>query len=155
MSVIHAYWVDGTNVRAQRDGYFLSKKMGGKGAQFHTHTAPGSPGEWFQWSIPTPVIVDGNRSKVKKVFVLYSTEGTAKVMSIHVHDSDEIVAKFDGLAYSGDHSSEIDTKNSWDLNPHHLMKFGLGISVLVDFGPPTKLGVPGVTFYSAGADFVT
>ena len=153
MADIYAYWVDGTNVRAQREGYFLSKKMGGKGAEFRTHTPPGSKGEWFQWSIPTPVLVASKRLKVKKVFVLYSTEGTTKVMSVHVYDANNRIGRFDALAYSGNHSSDLDTKNAWDVNPH-VMKFGLGISVLVDFGPASKVGVPGITFYSAGADFI-
>lgn len=155
MPAIQAYWVDGTNVRAQRQGYFLSQKMGGRGAEFHSHTAPGTPGEWFQWSLPTPVIVNGKRSKVKDVFVLYSTQGTAKVMSVHVYDSARRIATYDGLHYSGDHSSALDVKNGWGIHPRHEMLFGLGISVLVDFGPPSKLGVPGIIFYSAGADFVT
>jgi len=155
MPNIYAYWVDGTNVRAQRQGYFLSTKMGGKGATFQTHTSPGTNGEWFQWAIPTPVIIDGKRASVKKVFVLYSTAGTAKIKSIHVYDSDIRIATFDNLALDGNHSAALDNKNIWDIAPVHAMKFGLGISVLVDFGPQSKVGVPGITFYSAGADFVT
>lgn len=155
MANFHAYWVDGTNVRAQREGYFISTTMGGKGATFRTHTAPGCDGEWFQWAIPTPVIVNGNRSSVIKVFVLYATEGTAKIRAIHVYDSNVRIATFDDLQLSGNHSSNLDVNNTWEMNPSHSMKYGLGISVLVDFGPPSKIGVPGITFFSAGADFTT
>lgn len=155
MPGLHAFWVDGTNVRAQRQGYFLSSSMGGKGATFRTHTAPGARGEWFQWAIPTPVIIDGNRAAVQKVFVLYATEGTAQIRSIHVYDADRRIATFDDLALSGDHSRAIDGSNTWDVVPAQSMRFGLGISVLVDFGPQSPVGVPGITFYSAGADYVT
>jgi hypothetical protein len=153
MASVYANWVDGTAVVAQREGYYLSKTMGGKGATFRSHTAPGTDGEWFQWAIPTPVLVAGKRSSVKKVFVLYATDGTAKVQAVHVYDSDVRIGTFDNLHLSGNHSSGLDNMNSWNV-PEHQMKFGLGISVLVDFGPPSKVGVPGITFYSAGADFV-
>ena len=155
MAKLHAYWVDGTNVRAQREGYFLSQEMGGKGATFRSHTAPGSNGEWFQWTIPTPVITDGNRSTVKKVFVLYGTKGTTEIRAIHVYDAATRIGTFDGLHNSGDHFNEIDAANTWTVPGNHKMKFGLGISVLVDFGPPTQIDVPSITFYSAGADFET
>jgi hypothetical protein len=154
MAGIYANWIDGTAVCAQREGYFLSKTMGGKGATFRTHTAPGSKGEWFQWAIPTPVLVNSKRSFVKKVFVLYSTIGTAKLQAIHVYDSDKKIVGFDNLHYSGNHSSALDAHNSWTISSNHQMVFGLGISVLVDFGPASKVGVPGITFYSAGADFM-
>jgi hypothetical protein len=149
---IYASWIDGTAVTPQREGYFLSKTMGGKGATFRTHTAPGSNGEWFQWAIPTPVIIDGHRVSSSKVFVLYATEGTAQIRAVHVYDSDLRIATFDGLHHSGNHSAEIDAANTWAV-PSHVMKFGLGISVLVDFGPRSKVGVPAITFFSAGADF--
>lgn len=87
--------------------------------------------------------------------MLYATVGTTNIQSIHVYDSDVRIDTFDNLNLSGDHSSFIlDNINTWVVAPEHAMKFGLGISVLVDFGPPTKIGVPEITFFSAGADFV-
>lgn len=153
MPSLYAMWVDGTNVRAQREGYFISKAMTGRGAIFQSHTAPGAPGEWFQWAIPTPVIVAGSRAKVKKIFVFYETDGTAKVMAVHVYDMVYRIGSFENLNYSGDHFTKIDKYNSWVIQPAHEMLYGLGISVLVDFGPPSKIGVPKITFLSAGADF--
>lgn len=149
---LYAMWVDGTNVVAQRDGYFLSKEMRGSGALFLSHTAPGEQGEWFQWSIPTPVIAAGKRASVKKVFVLYETGGTAKIRSVHVFDAGQKIQSFDNLSLSGKHSATLDASNSWNVSAH-AMKYGLGISVLVDFGPASKSGVPAVKFVSAGADF--
>lgn len=155
MTAVHAMWVDGTAVRAQREGYFTSVTMGGKGATFRSHTEPGTSGEWFQWAIPTPVLLNSERPSIKKVFVLYSTVGTAKITAVHVYDAAVRIASFDGLGHSGDHGHDLDPQNTWAITANHPMKFGLGISVLVDFGPASPNGVPAVTFYSAGADFVT
>lgn len=165
MSSLYAMWVDGTNVCAQREGYFISKAMTGRGAIFQSHTAPGSKGEWFQWAIPTPVIVGGTRAELKRVFVFYQTEGTAKIMAVHVYDMAYRIASFENLNYSGNHFEKINDYNKWPppkFNPpnppqevllSHKMQYGLGISVLVDFGPASKIGVPKITFFGAGADF--
>ncbi len=155
MAKLNAIWVDGTNVRAQNDGYFTTHSMTGRAARFSGHTAIGTQGEWFQWSMPTPVIVDGVRATVNKVFVMYQTIGTAKVMAVHVYDAAVRIATFENLNFSGDHFNQIDNCNAWAIQQPHSMLYGLGISVLVDFGPPSKIGVPEIQFFTAGADFYT
>lgn len=150
MGNLQAYWVHGTAVQIEREGYFVTKQHAGFGAIFRTHGA-----EWFHFAIPTPVIVDGTRSSLKKVFVLFKTEGTAKITNIHVYDGNAKIAAFDNIARDGDHSTVIDKDNSWLVAPSPEIKFGLGISVNVNFGPPTKLGVPAIMFVTAGADFET
>jgi Family of unknown function (DUF6623) len=145
----HALWIHGHAVRAQREGYALSKIYLGWGAVYKTQG-----GEWFQVAIPTPVIVGSIDTTLQKVFVLFRTIGTAKITSVHVWDGPTKIQAFDGLALSGDHLSQLDSDNSWNVNPVHI-KWGLGISVHVDFGPPSQVGVPEITFASAGADFVT
>ena len=150
MAKLQASWVHGSSVQMEREGYFISKRRPGYGAHFNTHGT-----EWFHFAIPTPVILDGQRASLRKIFVFYKTEGTAKVTRIHVYDAGDKFKKFENLSLSGDHSEKVDQHNSWVITPSRKMKFGLGISVEVDFGAPTTGGVPGIWFRTAGADFET
>ncbi len=145
----HAMWIHGHAVRAQREGYAISKAFLGWGAVYQMNG-----GEWFHIAIPTPVIVNSIDMNLQKVFVLYKTSGTSKITSVHLWDGPTKIQAFDGLALSGNHLSQIDNSNSWIVNPIHI-KWSLGISVHVDFGPLSQIGVPDITFASAGADFVT
>lgn len=150
MPMLQAFWVHGSNVQMEREGYFISKRRTGYGAHLKTHGK-----EWFHFAIPTPVIVDGKRSSLKKVFVFFKTEGTAKIIAIHIYDGVKKIKAFDNISRSGDHSKGVDQQNSWIIAPARKMKFGLGISVHVDFGKPKKVGVPGIWFVTAGADLET
>jgi hypothetical protein len=152
-----AFWVHGVSVQAEREGNFVLKERHGYAGIFKTHG-----GEWFHFAVPTPVIFDGHRSCVKKVFVLYKTVGTAKVIHIHVYDGGTKIAAFEKLSLTGDHSNNVDAWNSWEMpnalagpTSIHMMSFGLGISVFVDFGGPTTGDVPEIWFTAAGADFET
>jgi len=154
MAKFQASWVHGSSVQIEREGYFISKRRAGYGAHFKTHGK-----EWFHFAIPTPVFVEGKRASLRKIFVFYKTEGTAKITAVHLYDAGgkpfpKTFKEFKKLSLSGDHSTEIDKDNSW-VTPVHSMGFGLGISVLVDFGPKTTGGVPGIWFVTAGADFET
>lgn len=155
MAKLNAIWVDGTNVRAQNEGYFITHQMTGRAARFSGHTAIGTQGEWFQWSMPTPVIIDGVRATVNKIFVMYQTLGTAKIKAVHLYDGAVRFESFDNISYCGDHFENIDNFNAWVIKKPHSMLYGLGISVLVDFGPTSKIGVPEIQFFTAGADFYT
>lgn len=150
MAKIQANWIHGTAVQLEKEGYFISKARTGFGAVFRTHG-----GQWFHFAIPTPVIVDSTRSTLKKVFVLFKTEGSARITSLHLYDGAKKFASFDGLSLNGDHSQSLDPNNVWLPNPPHEMLFGLGLSLHVEFGNPTPGGVPGIWFMTAGADFET
>ena len=144
MAKTQASWIHGVSVQAEREGYFISKARKGFAAEFN-------------FAIPTPVLVDGKPSSLKKIFVFYETKGPAKITDIHVYDAG---AKFDiddleNLSLTGAHSKKIDPYNSWVIKSAPKMKFGLGISVLVDFGASTPGCVPGIKFTAAGADFET
>ena len=155
MAKLQASWVHGSNVQIEREGYFTSKRRTGYGAYFNSHNQPGKGGEWFHFAIPTPVILDGQRSTLKKFFVFYKTKLTAKITAVHVYDAGKKIASFANLSLSGDHSQSVDQDNSWVIAQAPQMKFGLGISVHVDFGSPTPSGVPGIWLVTAGADFET
>lgn len=146
----HAFWVHGNNFRAQREGYFVSKIRKGWGATFRTHGA-----EWFHICIPTPVILGSVDSKLKKVFVFYQTVGSSMITALHVWDGAQKIASFDGLQHAGEHYKKLDSDNTWAMPKLPHVKYGLGLSVHVDFGGPSKIGVPEILFVSAGGDFVT
>jgi hypothetical protein len=148
MPQIHASWVHGTSVQAERQGYFLNVWRPGFGALFISHNAP-SQGEWFHFAIPTPVLISGVRSHLTKALLRYSSVLGAKITAVHLYDAEAKFVSLDNLSLS----STADALASWPVQPPHEMKYGLGISVHVDFGSPTAQGVPGVWFRAAGADF--
>ena len=152
-----AFWVHGVSVQEEREGNFILKERHGYAAIFKTHGR-----EWFHFAVPTPVMSDGDHSFVKKVFVLYKTGGTARITAIHVYDAGKRIAAFEKLSLTGDHSDNVDAWNSWAMpkipsgpTSIHMMSFGLGISVCVDFDGPTTGDVPEIWFTAAGADFET
>lgn len=154
MAKLQAWWIHGSSVQIKREGYFISKHRPGYGAHFNSHNEPGK-GEWFHFAIPTPVYVEGQESTLKKIFVLYKTELTAKITAVHIYDAGKHFASFDNLSLTGDHSQGLDPNNTWIITNAPHIAFGLGISVHVDFGPRQTNGVPGIWFRSAGADFET
>lgn len=152
MAKLQASWIHGSSVQIEREGYFISKRRTGYGAHFNTHGK-----EWFHFAIPTPVYVEGQRSKLKKIFVFYKTELTAKITAVHTYFAGKKLASasFDNLSLTGDHSQKLDQHNTWVITSAPPTEYGLGISVHVDFGPPQTSGVPGIWFRTAGADFET
>ena len=146
---LQSFWIHGTSVQQEREGYFISKKREGNGAVFRTHGE-----EWFHFAIPTPVIVANKRSSLMKVAVFYRTTATATISQIEIYDTDRVVFSNDDLrGYNGDHSQQIDDKNSWQMPERIELKTSVGVSLKVNFGPSTKNEVPSVTFLAAGADF--
>lgn len=143
----HAMWIHGNAVRPEREGYHINRANIGWGARIRS-----SGKEWFHFPIPTPVIVDSKDSKVTKVFVLYSTKMNAQITEVHLYDGKKKFKTFKNLSLSGTHDAKLDAQNTWKLSPLHL-KWGLSISVHVDFGGSTPQGVPEINFASAGADF--
>lgn len=150
MAKLQASWIHGSSVQPQREGYFIVKRRYGSGTVYKTHGQ-----EWFHFAIPTPVIMNDQRSSLTKVFVLFDGVLDAKIIKIHVCDANEPINMIENLSLTGNHSEQIDQVNSWNIDPPHQMKYGLGVSVCVDFGATTQQGVPNIKFTSAGADFYT
>jgi hypothetical protein len=148
MPQIHASWVHGTSVQPERQGYFMNVWRPGFGALFVSHNAPGE-GEWFHVALPTPVLIGGVRSHVRKVLLRYASVLGAKITAVHLYDAETKIVGFDNLLLSSPSDALVD----WQVQPPHEMKYGLGVSIHVDFGPPTAQGVPGLWFRAAGADF--
>jgi len=150
MSKVQAFWVHGSAVHAERDGYFITKRLYASGAVFKTHGK-----EWFQFPIPTPVIVDTQRSSLTQCFVLYATGSGARISDVEVFDGEKKIAGFNGLSLTGDHASGLDQSNAWLIGPPVKVLFGVAIRVRVDFGNPQAGSVPNVRFAAAGIDLTT
>lgn len=162
MATKQAMWVHGTQAQAQREAPYLPMSQSPfsiykKNAPYLTRFGWGSQFEfygieWFHFAIPTPVIFGGKHSTLDKAFILYETLLGAKVKALHIYDGLEKIQEFNGLNYTGDHSYGLDVHNTWIIKPVHI-RFGLGLSVEVDFGEFTPNDMPGILFTSAGADF--
>lgn len=150
MSKLQAMWVHGSSVQPEREGYFITKRHYKDGAVFKTHGE-----EDFLFALPTPVIMDGQRSSLIKCFILCELASGAQITEIQLYDGRKKIKTFSGLSLTGDHSTAIDKSNSWTINPPHKMIFGLAICVKVAFGNAQVGSVPNVRFVSAGADFLT
>jgi len=148
MSIKQAMWVHGTSVQAEREGYHISSTRFGWGMHINSHGK-----EWFHFAIPTPVIFSGKNSQLQKAFVLFKTTMNAKIIAVHLYDGKAKFKEFDGLNLSGTHDGKLDQSNTFQVKPIHI-KYGLGLSVNVDFGKSTPQGVPSITFATAGADFI-
>ena len=149
MAKLQASWVHGSSVRAEREGYYISKRFAGYAAQFNTHGE-----EWFHFAIPTPVIIDNNRTSLSKVFLLFKTLNGAKIRHLHVYDGPSKIKTFEDISLSGDYSDNIDNENMWVTNPQPSIKYGVGLSFFVDFGKRNATSVPHISFVTAGADFI-
>lgn len=148
MSIKQAMWVHGTSVQAEREGYHINRARTGWGARFAGHGS-----EWFHFAIPSPVIFGNKNSDLQKAFVFYTTTMAAKIVGVHLYDGKTKFKEFNGLSLSGTHNDELDASNTFTVAPLHI-KYGLGISVCVEFGQSTPQGVPSITFAAAGADFI-
>ena len=99
------------------------------------------------------MIFGGKESKLLKAFVFFKTTMSTKIIDVHLYDGKTKFKEFNGLNLSGSHNGSLDQSNTFQVNPVHV-RYGLGLSVHVDFGKSTPQGVPSITFAAAGADFV-
>lgn len=113
-----------------------------------TWRGKGGTSNWFHISVPTPVIDDDVRVRLERVFVLFSIDRWAQVQSVHVFDGPYRIATFDGLGISGNHSGNIDPNNNWAISGAPEVRWGIGITVGMEFGQEANL-----YFSGAGADF--
>jgi hypothetical protein len=103
---------------------------------------------WFHVAIPTPVISDGTRVALLRVFVLFATDSGVSIDAIHVWDGPNRIQQFDNLTLSGDHLFDIDASNTFALPAVPRILWGLNIAVGVDFSAEGN-----ISFSTAGADF--
>jgi hypothetical protein len=163
----HEMWIHGTAFHPEEPVAFTTCK--GWGAFFRGNPSALQPGSnswsgpavvrhWFHASMPTPVISDGVRPRLTRLFLFYHAD-QAWLRHVDLWDGARRVHGFDlsGVNATGTHHHEIDDLNTFRLDESRTMRFGLGISVQVEFqrGQLSNLQFGGgeVLFSAAGADF--
>lgn len=149
-------WIHGTSVQVEYPGNLESFTRKGWGTMA---TGKHLSRNWFHFSIPTPSLIEGSLPILQKVHVLYNASGflLGGIQNVHIYDGSKKIFSFDDLEYyTGDHSTQIDERNTWDVNGRNRpIRFGLGISVGVYFTPASpEGGISQLTFATAGAEFL-
>jgi hypothetical protein len=160
-------WIHGTTFQAEESvGFSARRGWGGffRGnpsvfqAASQTWVGPASVTHWFHAALPTPVILDGVRPRFTRFFLLYHGD-QAWLRQVHLWDGARRLHGFDLslVNATGSHQHEIDDLNTFRLDESKTVRFGLGISVQVEFqrGQLSNLQLGGgeVLFSAAGADF--
>ena len=115
----------------------------------------------FNFPIPTPVVLDGRRLRLVRVFVLYDTlplSGSTdalgpKLLSVRVFDGSRPISSFDNLALFGPHDKALDGANTFTLAAPLEVFFGLSLSVEMFFAAAPSEEKRTILFTAAGADF--
>ncbi|HEX7154109.1 MAG TPA: DUF6623 family protein [Thermoanaerobaculia bacterium] len=149
-AALHAVWVHGSSVEVEDTAVLNATRRLGWGTVFS-----GKPGKfaWFHINIPTPVIVNDVRAVLEKVFIFYKTDG-ASIRNVHFWDGPHQIKAFDGLMLTGDRSGGIVATNSWAITPAATMRYGLGLSIGVQYSIGFDSAITtDILFTTAGADF--
>src|SRR5436190_23702344 len=81
---------------------------------------------WCHIPIPMPVIMNDQRAKVQKLFLLFeSQEGMGNITNIHIYDSAAHVQDFNNLSLQGNHRLGLDGVNIITLQNPHEVVFGM------------------------------
>jgi len=137
-----AFWEHGNIVEAEDP--VLSMKRWGWGTTIEQNFSY----NWFHFNISTPVLLDGVRSPLKKIFVFFDASPSTTITQIDVWDGATRIKIIDNLSITGNHSNAIDQFNSWIIDPNITINYGLSFSVRVAFGDDGE-----ITFTTVGADF--
>ena len=162
----YASWVHGNAVALESPNNILLRRWG-SGTEMQFTFAPGvsPPGTWCHIGIPTPVIVDGARTKVQTLFLLFKTGQHAAIDNVHIFDGPNKIAGWDVIAgrnyaarRTGDHSRSIDAQNTFTLPASREVSFGLSISftfrpVALNTSLPAVDPEGTLLITTAGADF--
>jgi hypothetical protein len=157
---LQAYWTHGT---VGISHVFPSTiELGGLS---FTGPALGGEGNIF-FPLPTPVVINGNRARLVRVFVLYELHASTSIGPITVLDGQNNPGEFDPQS-TGQNAFNflipgpvnhtgvdglndlIANRTKFEFAPHHpQVFFGLALSVTVRFGLQGK-----VRFTAVGADY--
>ncbi len=109
------------------------------------------PGQasWFHIPLAAPVISNGVRTSLQRVFVLFKSEG-GTITNVHLYDGVSKFKEFD-VALQGDHRNGLDGSNTLELQSPHSVLFGIGISFRFAAAPRSSATLSVAT---AGGDFV-
>jgi len=106
-------------------------------------------GNWFHFSIPTPVFLEDKRATLGSVFALFSID-RGLLDQVFVFDASKQLLFLGELNVSGNHLGGLDGGNSFVVN-HDAIGFGVCFSVhFPAFGDPKGADLH---IAAAGADF--
>lgn len=162
-----ASWAHGNAVVTELPSGLLVRHWGGgTEMQFTFEAGQVPPAAWAHIAIPTPVIINDVRTKVRNLFLLYKTGQHAAIDSVHIYDGPNRIHTEDfvngggpsPLRRTGNHSTAIDSRNTITLAADHEVLWGLSISfkmtplaITVSSPPVDPEGTVLIT--TAGADF--
>ena len=163
----HASWAHGNAVVTELPSGLLVRHWGGGTELQFTFAANQNPPEaWCHIPIPTPVIVNDVRMKVRRLFLLYRTGQHAAIDSVHIFDGPHRIHMEDfrpggggnGPRRSGNHSNGIDPTNIITLGADREVLWGLSIAfrivpVAITISSPPVDPEGTVLITAAGADF--
>lgn len=148
MALAHAMWTHGHSLQVEDPKKGTVEYKG-----FSAKYKPKTLNNWLHFAIPTPVIVNDDRLRVKAVMVRFrcgGSTGIGKVNSIHVYDGETKIDGKDKLNLSPKqwHVERLEVSG----NPE--IQWGLGVSILVGGVDPDSSGL-WVEFSAAGCDFIS
>jgi hypothetical protein len=142
MALKHAAWIHGTSVQLETPSWSALRQG------FYTTVRPsnGPTSEWVHFAIPTPVIINGVRSKAQSAMIRFTTGPQASIGAVHVYDGEKNIYEHNGVNYKGNLQF---IREVIPGEPEVL--WGTGISILINFNG--KGNDAWIALISAGIDF--
>ncbi|QGU00237.1 hypothetical protein SYNTR_1643 [Candidatus Syntrophocurvum alkaliphilum] len=110
----------------------------------------GQPGttNWFQFAIPSPVIMDNKQLKIAAVFIRFKTQSeNVYIKAVNLYDGETLIEKFDF------HHTQQDF-DTIRIDPALVaLNWGLGVSVNVAFNEQADPAT--IAFSAAGCNFIS
>ncbi len=144
---MQAFWTHGNALTIETADNLVSATRFGWGTDVVMKPGQAS---WFHVPLASPVIADGVRTRLQRVFVLFKSEG-GSITNVHLYDGVAKFAAFDGIAFQGDHRNGLDGSNTLELASPHSVLFGIGISFRFAAAPRSSAQLSVAT---AGGDFI-
>lgn len=146
-------WVHGTAAEVENPSALDSNGVfrDGVGSHFFGRSESFN---WFHIPIPTPVVIDGARPSLVKVFFLFKLDA-GHIKHVDVWNGPFRVRQFD-VKLGGNHLEDIDDKNSLAISPPLTISFGLKLALGVQFATlfdPDENAKQDFLIAAAGADF--
>lgn len=173
----YAAWAHGVNTQVERPNLLIGYKNSiatiddgdawlgilrqGDGAKFYGQR---NTDNWFHIALNSPVILNNERLKLSKIFVLFwcGVETTpkdpkdwygTKINSVHVWDGSTRIKTFDNLELTGWHNTIKENVNQFIIEPAIPIYYGINISIGVSFFGDF-ITYNRIKFYAAGGDFI-
>lgn len=159
-----ASWVHGNAVVAEsppaEDGGLLNFNHYGWGTQITMR--PGFA-RWFHIAIPSPVILDGARMKLIRVFLgfrqIAGFRNAGTIQDVHLWDAGQRIAMLSNRDFVNAPAARIDGYRTYELREPRPWGFGVGVSFRLSALPYLEghfienRDAPVIVIGSAGADF--